>query len=155
MSPWEEVLLVERIYETMFIVVPNLDEEERENVVEKVKNFIQERVEGKIEDVTRWGIRKLAFRVKKFTEGDYTIIIFRASPEKVNQLESFYHITQEIFRWQTFRREDLEKKEKKINKKEGTAEVKERVEEKVPKTETKVVEETVATDDSDSENSQE
>lgn len=104
---------MERIYETMFIVVPTLDEEERENVVKKVQDFIQERLEGKIDNVDRWGIRKLAFKVKKFTEGDYTVILFRASPEKLNQLENFYHITQEIFRWQTFRREDLEKKERK------------------------------------------
>jgi small subunit ribosomal protein S6 len=143
------VLLVERIYETMFIVVPSLNDEEREAVVEKVKNFIQERLEGKIENVDRWGIRKLAFKVKKFTEGDYTVIIFRASPEKVNELENFYHITQEIFRWQTFRREDLEKKEKKRKEKEGNVEVKENV----PASETS--EEVVVSESENAEESQE
>jgi len=140
---------VERIYETMFIVVPSLNDEEREAVVEKVKNFIQERLEGKIENVDRWGIRKLAFKVKKFTEGDYTVIIFRASPEKVNELENFYHITQEIFRWQTFRREDLEKKEKKRKEKEGNVEVKENV----PSSETS--EEVVVSESENAEESQE
>lgn len=137
---------MERIYETMFIVVPTLNDEEREAVVEKVKNFIQERLEGKIENVDRWGIRKLAFKVKKFTEGDYTVIIFRASPEKVNELENFYHITQEIFRWQTFRREDLEKKEK---KKGSNVEVKENV------SESETQEEVVASENEDAEKSQE
>ncbi|MDI3473316.1 MAG: small subunit ribosomal protein [Thermotogaceae bacterium] len=140
---------MERIYETMFIVVPSLNDEEREAVVEKVKNFIQERLEGKIENVDRWGIRKLAFKVKKFTEGDYTVIIFRASPEKVNELENFYHITQEIFRWQTFRREDLEKKEKKRKEKEGNVEVKENV----PASETS--EEVVVSESENAEESQE
>lgn len=140
---------MERIYETMFIVVPTLNDEEREAVVEKVKNFIQERLEGKIENVDRWGIRKLAFKVKKFTEGDYTVIIFRASPEKVNELENFYHITQEIFRWQTFRREDLEKKEKKRKEKEGNVEVKENV----PASETS--EEVVVSESENAEESQE
>jgi small subunit ribosomal protein S6 len=133
----------------MFIVVPTLNDEEREAVVEKVKNFIQERLEGKIENVDRWGIRKLAFKVKKFTEGDYTVIIFRASPEKVNELENFYHITQEIFRWQTFRREDLEKKEKKRKEKEGNVEVKENV----PASETS--EEVVVSESENAEESQE
>lgn len=140
---------MERIYETMFIVVPSLNDEEREAVVEKVKNFIQERLEGKIENVDRWGIRKLAFKVKKFTEGDYTVIIFRAFPEKVNELENFYHITQEIFRWQTFRREDLEKKEKKRKEKEGNVEVKENV----PASETS--EEVVVSESENAEESQE
>jgi len=132
---------VERIYETMFIVVPTLDEEERESVVKKVRDFIQERLEGKIENVDRWGIRKLAFKVKKFTEGDYTVILFRASPEKVNQLENFYHITQEIFRWQTFRREDLEKKERKKQKENALKVVETSVEEKTEKQETVTVNE--------------
>ncbi|MDI3517165.1 MAG: small subunit ribosomal protein [Thermotogota bacterium] len=107
---------MERIYETMFIVDPNLPDEEREGIVEKVKAWIEERVGGKIDSLDRMGKRKLAFKVKRFTEGDYTVIIFRASPESVGELERFYHFTPEIFRWQTFRRLDLEKKEAKAKK---------------------------------------
>ena len=105
-----------RIYETMFIVDPTLEDEEREKVVDSVKKIIGERIGGTIESVDRWGIRKLAFKVRRFTEGDYTVILFRANPEKVNTLEDFYHVTPQIFRWQTFRRIDLEKKERKSAK---------------------------------------
>jgi len=106
-----------RIYETMFIVSPELDEEQRNALAEKVKNYIEERVEGEIEKFDRWGMRKLAYRVRKgFTEGDYTLILFRADPEKVNVLERLFNITPDIFRWQTFRREDLEKENKKKEK---------------------------------------
>ena len=116
---------MDRIYETMFIIDPTLEDEEREKVVDTVKRIIGERVGGSIESVDRWGIRKLAFKVKRFTEGDYTVILFRANPEKVGALEEFYHITPQIFRWQTFRRIDLEKKERKAAKegsKEGAVE---------------------------------
>jgi len=116
---------MERIYETMFIIDPTLEGEERENVVENVKRIISERVGGKIESVDRWGIRKLAFKVRRFTEGDYTVILFRASPERVGTLEDFYHVTPQIFRWQTFRRVDLEKKERKEAKRVEKAEDKE------------------------------
>ncbi len=99
-----------RIYETLFIMSPKIDEEERESIVEKVKSNIEERVGGEIRSVDRWGIRKLAYRVRKgFSDGDYTIILFDAEAENVITLERFYSVTPEIFRWQTFRREDLEK----------------------------------------------
>lgn len=108
-----------RIYETMFIVSPKLEEENRNAMAEKVRDYIVERVGGNVQKFDRWGIRKLAYRVTKgFSEGDYTIIQFKAEPDKVDILEKFYGITPEIFRWQTFRREDLEKAEKKVSMKQ-------------------------------------
>lgn len=107
---------MKRIYETMFIVSPKLDEEERNAMAEKVRDYIVERVGGTIEKFDRWGVRKLAYRVAKgFSEGDYTVIQFRADPETVDILERFYGITPDVFRWQTFRREDLEKAEKRAS----------------------------------------
>lgn len=113
-----------RIYETMFIVSPRLDEESRNATAEKVRDYIVERVDGTIEKFDRWGIRKLAYRVTKgFAEGDYTVIQFKADSEKVDILEKFYGVTPDVFRWQTFRREDLEKAEKKaLLKKEAIEE---------------------------------
>lgn len=100
----------QRIYETMFIIDPNLEDDARETVAEKIKQQIEERVQGIVRKIDRWGVRKLAYRLGRgFTEGDYTVIIFEADPENVDILEKFYKITPEIFRWQTFRREDLEK----------------------------------------------
>ncbi len=118
-----------RYYETMFIIRTDLSEEERENLAQKVKNFIEERIDGEVEEFTRWGVRRLAYRTQKgkFTEGDYTYIIFKAEPDKLKELESFYRVTQEIFRYQTIRREDLEKKAKKIRQKESKIKVEEPV----------------------------
>ena len=103
-----------RIYEIMFIVSPKLDQEERDAKVEKVKSWITERIGAQIESFERWGMRKLAYRTRQgFTEGDYTWGIFRALPSKVKELDSLLKIDPEIFRWQIFRRFDLEKKERK------------------------------------------
>lgn len=104
---------MERIYETMFIIDTRLKNEEREAFVEKVKTIITERVKGTVETVNRWGIRKLAYPISHQTEGDYTVVLFRAPSTDLNRLEEFYRVTPQILRWQTFRREDLEKKEKK------------------------------------------
>ncbi len=102
-----------RIYETMFIIDPRLNEQEREALVEKVKSIITERVAGQIREINRWGLRRLAYPIAHQTEGDYTVIMFAADPSNLNKLEEFYRVTPQIIRWQTFRREELEKKEKK------------------------------------------
>ncbi len=103
---------MERIYETMFIMDPRLKNEEREALVEKVKSIIAERVKGTVQTVNRWGIRKLAYPISHQTEGDYTVLLFKAPSTDLNKLEEFYRVTPQILRWQTFRREDLEKKER-------------------------------------------
>jgi small subunit ribosomal protein S6 len=107
-----------RYYETMFVVRTDIPEEERNALAEKVRGWIEGQVEGEVEEFTRWGIRKLAYRTQKgkFTEGDYTYIIYKADPEKVNQLDDLFKVNQEIFRFQTIRREDLEKKVRKTQK---------------------------------------
>ncbi len=117
-----------RIYETMFIMAPDVPQEEREELVEKVKALITDRMGGKIENVDRWGVRRLAYKIKQYTEGDYTVILFRAPGDKLNELEYFYRVTPEIFRWQTFRRHDLEKKERKSKSAESGEIVEEQVE---------------------------
>jgi len=107
-----------RYYETMFVIRTDIPEEERNALAEKVRGWIEGQLEGEVEEFTRWGVRKLAYRTQKgkFTEGDYTYIIYKADPEKVNQLDDLFKVNQEIFRFQTIRREDLEKKVRKTQK---------------------------------------
>ncbi len=102
-----------RIYETMFIIKPDVPEEERNKLVENVKKFLEERVKAQVETVDRWGIRKLAYKIGKYFEGDYTVMYFRSNGQGLEQLENYFKVHPEFMRWQTFRREDLEKKERK------------------------------------------
>lgn len=98
-----------RIYETLFIIDPTLEEESRNKLVDRVKNQIEEKMQGKIRKLDRWGVKQLAFRVGNFNEGDYTILLFDAEPSQIKSLEEMYGIVPEIFRHLILRREDLEK----------------------------------------------
>jgi small subunit ribosomal protein S6 len=104
----------ERFYETMIVIKPTLSEEERKNLTESVKGWITDIVDGTIEEEKRWGLRKFAYRTQKdnLNEGDFTYFVYRADPEKVNTLDEKFHITQDIVRHLTIRREDLDKKAK-------------------------------------------
>ncbi len=104
-----------RLYELIFIVDPRLPEESREAVVEKTKETIEQKAGGSLLQVDRWGIRKLAYKLPKtkLAEGDYTVILYRADGTRLTEVESFFSVTPEVVRWQTVRREDLEKKARK------------------------------------------
>lgn len=102
-----------RIYETMFIIKPDVPEEERNKLVENVKKFLEERVKAQVENIDRWGMRKLAYKIGKYFDGDYTVVYFRSNGQGLEQLENYFKVHPEFMRWQTFRREDLEKKERK------------------------------------------
>lgn len=125
-----------RIYELMFITDPRLPDEQREEGVERVKKVIEERVNGKVEKVDRWGIRKLAYTLpkSKLDEGDYTVILFRADGSELEPLENLFHVSPEFIRKQIVRREDIEKEERKKviqNRLNGTVEIEETSEEVV------------------------
>ncbi|HUL20804.1 MAG TPA: 30S ribosomal protein S6, partial [Thermodesulfobacteriota bacterium] len=53
-----------RKYETIFILDPDLEEEQATSTVEKIKGIITQ-ANGEILKVEDWGKRKLAYDVKK------------------------------------------------------------------------------------------
>lgn len=102
-----------KIYETMVIVAPNLSKEERDAQVEEVSKRI-EKLDGKILKVERWGMRKLAYPIKKFTEGDYALIYFSGEEgDFSNELNTYFRVTPDILRYMTIRDYHFEKKMKK------------------------------------------
>lgn len=86
-----------RYYETIFIINPDLDEGQTNDVTEGVKMAI-ESGGGKVLKVDPWGKRKLAYAVKQYSEGYYVLIVFESSPEFVAQLNGHYRITELIIK---------------------------------------------------------
>ena len=63
-------------YEVMFIIDPALEDEKKDAAVERVKSVIAS--EGEVEKVDVWGLRKLAYPIRKKNEGYYVVIEFKA-----------------------------------------------------------------------------
>ena len=66
-----------RKYETLFILHPSLDEEAVKANIEKFKGVIESNG-GIVDNVDFWGKRKLAYDIKKVSEGYYTLVNFSA-----------------------------------------------------------------------------
>lgn len=78
-------------YENIVILDPNLDEKATEEAVERVKNIIVKKG-GDVFRSENWGSRKLAYDVKKHKKGTYVLILFKAPPSTIAELEKFYKV---------------------------------------------------------------
>lgn len=85
-----------RKYEAVFILVPDLEEEVRNNIIERFKGIIEQN--GTVEKVDEWGARRLAYEIKHYTEGYYVVINFQAESSVVNELERISKITEQVIR---------------------------------------------------------
>ena len=84
-------------YESMIIVNPNVDEAGLKALEEKFTGLINEN--GKVESVENRGKKKLAYEVKKFSEGTYLLFNFEAKPDSIKELERVYRITDDIIKF--------------------------------------------------------
>jgi small subunit ribosomal protein S6 len=75
-----------RIYEELFIVRPDATDEEVDPLVEQLRNVITQ-AGGTLDKTEKWGVRKLAYRVLKYNEGQYILLQFSAKPETVKEVE--------------------------------------------------------------------
>ena len=84
-------------YESVIIINPNLEEQAIKALIEKFSNLINKN--GKVESGEEAGKKKLAYEVKKYTEGYYVVINFEAEPSLIAELERNYRITDEILKF--------------------------------------------------------
>jgi len=84
-------------YELVFIISPEIAEEELSAAIDNVSRFITERG-GVISDVEQWGKRKLAYPVKHFEEGSYISTRFKSKPAQNKELEVNLKISEDVLR---------------------------------------------------------
>ncbi len=85
-------------YELAFVVSANIEEDERDAVVEKVKALI-ERFGGQISDVEEWGKRKLAYPIQHMDEGYYYFAHFEAETSAPSEIEERIRIMDNVIRY--------------------------------------------------------
>lgn len=92
-----------RAYEVMYVLRPNLDEEQITAQIERFNQLIRDQG-GEVEQVSRWGKRRLAYEVKKFREGYYVLVYFRGRPQAAQELERVFKISDDVIRYLITRR---------------------------------------------------
>ncbi len=107
-----------RIYEELFIVRPDAADEELDPLIEQLRNVITHSG-GTIEKTDKWGVRKLAYRILKHTEGQYVFLQFTANPDTVKELERRLRVSDMVLKFLTVR---IDEKLKRIEKRKKARE---------------------------------
>ena len=83
-------------YECMYILNPNLTEEETAALVEKFKTLIESN--GTLDETQEMGKRKLAYEINYLTEGYYVLVKFTSNPDFPAELDRVMGITDGVIR---------------------------------------------------------
>jgi small subunit ribosomal protein S6 len=86
-------------YEILYIIPAKYSETEFEEVNKKIPAIIEE-AGAKIERTDNWGKRKLAYQIKHFRYGYYTLIIFSAPSEALEKITQKLNLNQDVVRFQ-------------------------------------------------------
>ena len=84
-------------YELVYIIRPDMADEALDERVENISQFITAR-EGTVDDVQKWGKRKLAYAIKHQLEGTYVLTRFKMGPSKCKELDQSLRISEDILR---------------------------------------------------------
>jgi small subunit ribosomal protein S6 len=94
-----------RDYEILFIVRPDLEEEQVAEAVKSVDSLIAS-FGGTTKKTDVWGRRKLAYEVRHLREGHYVLTDFELDTDQVPELERALKISETVFRYLVVRKPD-------------------------------------------------
>ncbi len=87
-----------REYEVGFIIHPDLEDEETNAMIEKIKAWIVD-VGGEVTDVDIWGRRRLAYQIQHQREGFYVFMRAQMPPTAIARLERNLRIAEPVMRY--------------------------------------------------------
>ena len=119
-----------RRYETFVILDPDLSAEDREPVLKRVQDVIEQQ-NGYLAWLDDWGARKLAYEIKKKQRGHYVRFDFCGTAEIVDEIERFFRIDDRVLKFMTVLLDKIADIEK-IKEEVAAAELKAAVPEEQP-----------------------
>jgi small subunit ribosomal protein S6 len=102
-----------RIYEVMFIIRPDMPEDEVEKLIAHLEGSVTSSA-GTVK-VERMGKRRLA-TVRKFQEGIYVLLTVEGSGQMVHELERRMRVTEPVIKFLTVRVDEEQKRLEKVKK---------------------------------------
>ena len=95
-----------RRYETIFIIRPSVGEDEITAIIDKTTSII-EQFDGSIVNLDQWGLKKLAYPIKKELQGYYVYAEYAGKPEAVAEAERIFKIDDRVLKYMTIKTQDV------------------------------------------------
>jgi len=94
-----------RRYETIFILRPSLNEDEITAIIDRSTTILTE-VNGQIIELDKWGMKKLAYPIKKDLQGYYVFCDYCSTPDAVAEMERKFRLDDAVLRYMTLKTKD-------------------------------------------------
>jgi len=89
-----------RRYETIVIVDPDVPEDERNSLCDKIKDIILQQ-NGSLIEVEEWGVKRLAYEIRKKIRGYYLRLDYCGTGVVVDELERYFRINDRFLKFMT------------------------------------------------------
>lgn len=86
------------IYESIFIVNPNISDDETNAVIKKMQDVVAKQG-GEMLKFEDWGKKKLAYEIKKQKRGHYVFFQFKGTAAAIAELERTYKLTDTVIKF--------------------------------------------------------
>jgi small subunit ribosomal protein S6 len=121
-------MLMSRVYEVMFIVRPDVAEEDVDKLIAGFSATVTGGG-GVVKNVEKMGRRKLAYMVRKFNDGNYVLLTVEAGGPVVLELERRLRVTEPVIKFLTVR---IDEEDKRLAKVKALRGVRRKVEHSAP-----------------------
>ena len=102
-----------RTYEIMFIVRPDVEEADLDKLIETFSSHVSTGG-GEVKSVEKMGRRRLAYTVRKFNDGFYVLLNVAAAGSLITELERRLRVQEQVIKFITVRMDEEEKRLAKV-----------------------------------------
>src|SRR5437867_12814387 len=104
-----------RTYELMFIVRPDMAEEDQDKLISTLESAVSSSG-GNVKNVEKMGKRRLAYMVRRFHDGIYILLTVEGGGALIHELERRLRVTEPVIKFLTVRIDEEQKRLDKIKK---------------------------------------
>ena len=95
-----------REYEVTIIIQPQLDDEARTQLIERVSDWLAPEAEEDDKPAqNHWGLRQLAYPIRKYTEGYYVLYDAKIDASRITEIERNMQYSEDILRYLVVRKD--------------------------------------------------
>ena len=102
-----------RTYELMFIVRPDMTDEDLEKLISTLQSVVPASG-GTVKSVEKMGKRRLAYTVRRFNDGIYVLMVVEGGGAVIHELERRLRVTEPVIKFLTVRVDEEQKRLAKI-----------------------------------------
>jgi small subunit ribosomal protein S6 len=106
---------MQRSYEVMFIVRPDLQEEDLDKLIATLQGHATG-AGATVQNTEKMGKRRLAYDVKKFSDGQYVLFVLKADGKAIHELERRMRVSEPVIKFITVRTDEEKQRLDKIKK---------------------------------------